>query len=254
MSTKASISGDYLAQQKLLHEHKVWPSSPWSIFMTGDLRPRSIGEAIRLDLEENGQIVRSYQDDIRHWHKFPVFSRSGYWHALIMCHGVMRLDWFEDIQVEKLSEIIDVNVTGTAAMAQRFVQGTLTLPWRKRIIIIGSMAYKSVLNGSAIYCASKAAVAMLTRCLAWELAPKGFDVFCIHPSNVEETPMSGETMAGLMRYRGMTGGQAESYWKDSVLRSTQLTKDHIVDTVNYLLSPKSEFLSGSQIELAGGQR
>jgi NAD(P)-dependent dehydrogenase (short-subunit alcohol dehydrogenase family) len=140
------------------------------------------------------------------------------------------------------------------SLTQRFVKATLDRPWRKRIIMIGSMAHKAVLNGSVAYCASKAAVAHMARCLAWELAPKGFDVFVIHPSNTLETPMSHETIEGLMRYRGLQREDAEAYWNDTMIRSTSLTKDHIVETIRYLLSEKAEYLAGAQIDLAGGQR
>jgi NAD(P)-dependent dehydrogenase (short-subunit alcohol dehydrogenase family) len=95
---------------------------------------------------------------------------------------------------------------------------------------------------------------MLTRCLAWELAPKGYDVYCIHPSNVEDAPMSEETIQGLMAYRGLTRTVAERYWSDTVLRDHQLTKDEITFMVKTLLRAEAGYLSGSNIELAGGAR
>jgi NAD(P)-dependent dehydrogenase (short-subunit alcohol dehydrogenase family) len=116
------------------------------------------------------------------------------------------------------------------------------------------MAYNKVLNGSSIYCASKAAMAHFVRCIAWELGPKAYDVFAIHPSNVLDAPMSEETIQGLMRYRNMSRAAAEAYWNDGTFRDQPLTKWEIADLVSFLFTPASAYLSGTQLELAGGAR
>lgn len=254
-NVKADTAKTYLTQQMNIHSGKVWSSKlDKLIWISGDNKPNSIGERIRQRLLSLDYQVKSFFGDIRrdieHIANVPFESP----HALIMCHGVTHLDWFEDVPNDKINEIIDVNVKGTIHLAQSFVQHTIKTAWRKRIIIIGSMAHRSVLNGSAVYCASKAAVAMLTRCLAWELAPKGFDIFCVHPSNVLGTPMTEDTIAGLERYRQMSRKEAEAYWNDNPIRSNILSADDIADVIEFLLSPAAEWLSGSQIELAGGQR
>ena len=219
--------------------------------MTGDRKPTSIGQSIRLAIEAGGGFTHSYLRDVRE----PPEILNGPYNALVMCHGVCHLDWFEDAPIEKLKEVIDVNLTGTVNIAQAFVKGLIDKPWRKRIIIIGSMAHKAILNGSAVYCASKAALSHLTRCLAWELAPKGFDVYCVHPSNTEGTPMSEDTIMGLMRYRGLSQKEATDYWNDSAIREKSLQCSDISQLVLHLLSAnESGYLSGTQFDLAGGQR
>lgn len=222
----------------------------WAV-LTGDAKPGSIGEAIRLAIEDGAGFTHSYEKDVRE----PIGVLSGPYSALVMCHGVTHLDWFENAPIEKMREIVDVNLTGTINVAQAFVKGSIDKPWRKRIIIIGSMAHKAVLNGSAVYCATKAALAHLSRCLAWELAPKAFDVYCVHPSNTEGAPMSEETIRGLMSYRGLTRKDATAYWNDSSIREKSLQTKDIANLVMHLLSPKeSGYLSGTQFDLAGGQR
>jgi NAD(P)-dependent dehydrogenase (short-subunit alcohol dehydrogenase family) len=171
-----------------------------------------------------------------------------------MSHGANHLDWVEDAPIDKNNNTIDVNLKGSINLAQRFVRGTIDRPYKKTIIAIGSMAYRSVLNGSAAYCASKAGLAMFMRCLAWELAPKGFGVYTIHPSNTLGAPMSEETIVGLMRYRGLSREEARDYWGASLPKKQWLTPENISDMVNFILSGKAEYLSGSNIELPGGQR
>jgi len=249
MSVKSEVSASYTAAQLAQHGKKPVRLPP-RVMMTGDFRSGSIGEAIRLSLSADAQ-VESFAGNVRNGLLEGWFEDRD---TLIMCHGVSHLDWFEDAPEDKVKEIIDVNLFGTYRMAAAFVRQTIDSDVRKRIIIIGSMAHRMVLNGSAAYCASKAGLAMLVRCMAWELAPKGYDVYCIHPSNTLGTPMSFETMEGLMRYRGLSMEEAHSYWNDSAIRKQSLTTQEIADLVHYLLYSKTGYLSGTQLELTGGQR
>jgi NAD(P)-dependent dehydrogenase (short-subunit alcohol dehydrogenase family) len=174
--------------------------------------------------------------------------------ALVMCHGVTHLDWIEDIPPERIDQAIMVNLTASIHLVQQFVRSTINAPHRKKIISIGSMAHRAVLNGSAAYCASKAGLAHFMRCAAWELAPKGFDVYSIHPSNVQGTTMTEDTIKGLARYRSLTREDAEAYWATGNPHTSALTTDEIARLVGYLLQPGTRYLSGANLELAGGQR
>ena len=248
MSKKSEVSQSYMESQKKQHCWKPNSMFP-NVLITGDKRPGSIGEAIRLSLPRSD--VTSFDYDIT-----KQFDMSlSQFDTLIMCHGAMHLDWFELAPLDELAHVVDVNLTGTINLTHKFVRHTINNPVRKRIISIGSMAYTKVLNGSAVYCASKAGLAMFMKCLAWELAPKGFDVFSIHPSNTADTPMSNETIEGLMRYRNLSCEEATAYWNDSIPRDKILSREDIAELVVFLLSSRaSSYLSGTNLELAGGQR
>jgi len=250
MTVKSDVSSNYLT---LLHEEHGNKSTryPVKILFTGNQRLGSIGRAIQCAVYSYGNQF-TYKGDITQPIDKDQIDRT--FDTLIMCHGASHLDWFEDAPLDKVKNIFDVNLFGTYNMAQAFVNATIDAPYRKRIIIIGSMAHRAVLNGSSAYCASKAGLAHLVRCMAWELAPKGFDVYIIHPSNTLNTPMSEETIEGLMRYRGLTLEEATAYWNDSMVRKRSLTKEEIAELVCVILTQKLSYLSGSQIELAGGQR
>lgn len=255
MTVKSNVSGDYLNQQHILHRDKKWNAKDLRVIITGGSKEDSIGREIGGTLQKSGlaTLIRGYGGDVTKPIDQKMWSLKTF-NTLVCSHGVTWLDWFEDIPTHKLREIIDVNLTGTALVTQKFVQDTLTTNERKRIILVGSMAHRVVLNASAVYCASKAGLAMLGRCLAWELAPKGYDVFMIHPSNTEGTPMSAETIKGLERYRGISWDAAKAYWSDSPIREHILQTDDIAQLVMYLLGPHAAYLSGAQLELAGGQR
>ena len=69
-------------------------------------------------------------------------------------------------------QIIDTNLTGAFRMSRAVLPGMLTQGWG-RIVNIGSTAATVGEAGSAAYCASKAGLLGLTRCVALEGAAKG---------------------------------------------------------------------------------
>lgn len=84
--------------------------------------------------------------------------------------------------------MIDINVKGTWACinAMAPVMKAQRKGW---IINIGSVVAAMGFGGYAVYCASKAAIVMMTRALAIELAPHGINVNCLSPGNTA-TPMN----------------------------------------------------------------
>lgn len=251
--SKDKVSASYIEQQKVMHAWKPLAMNRRALVIGAD--PGNIGDAIQqrlrashisciaphiLDMDVRDPIVRS-----SFYHNFDV---------LILANGYTNLNWFEDNSFEDIQHTFDVNVVGSLKIANQFIKATMDAPYKKYIVFIGSMAYRNVLNGSVVYCASKAALAMATRCLAWELAPKGYNVFCVHPSNVEGTPMSEKTIQGLMRYRNLTREQAEAYWGAVLPKDKWLQKEDIAETVAFLVSGNADYQSGSNVELAGGQR
>ena len=248
--SKEKISSSYMEEMKKIHADKPYRDFP-NVIITGAANKDSIGESIvntLLESEKIGSLKKVFSDV-----RSSDFVFSGI-DTLIMCHGALHMDWLEDAPEEKIKEVLDVNLYGSIRLVKQFVNQTINENWRKQIISIGSMAYRNVLNGSSAYCASKAGLAHFMKCAAWELAPKGYDVFSIHPSNTEGTPMAEETIKGLMRYRDLTRQEAEGYWSAVLPKENWLQTKDISDLVKFLLLENSEYLSGTNIDLGGGQR
>jgi NAD(P)-dependent dehydrogenase (short-subunit alcohol dehydrogenase family) len=244
---KDKVHGAYMANLMKEHGAKRHPgASDTFMALTGSAKEDSIGEAIK---NKFGHRVNELIEDVIESH-FNFEDYTG----LIMCHGYTYMDWLENVDDEQTKHIIDVNLYGSIRLIKQFVNDTIKTPYRKKIIAIGSMAYNKVLNGSAAYCASKAGLNMFIRCAAWELAPKGYDVFIIHPSNVESTPMTHDTLKHLMRYRNLDINDAIEYWEAGALRENLLTKDEIVELVEFIVYSESNYLAGGPIELGGGNR
>lgn len=163
------------------------------------------------------------------------------------------MDWFENLG-DNFAWVIQNNLTNPYLITSAFVKETLDTKHRKYIINIGSMAYCSVLNSSAAYCASKAGLMMLTKCEAWELARKNYIAIQINPSSIAETGMEEKDIIGLMRTQGLTREEATSYRKAGSVLDKQLTKEDIYRIVKSILLGEMDYLSGTAIDLRGGAR
>lgn len=248
---KDQISRSYMERQKAIHAMKPLAEQRRALVIGTD--PGNIGGAIASKfMAEDIQCLTPHilDFDVRN----PSSMRSYKTDILVLANGYTKLNWFEDNSIEEIQHTFDVNVVGSLKTANHFIKETIDEPYKKYIVFIGSMAYRNVLNGSAAYCAAKAALAHATKCLAWELAPKGYNVFCVHPSNVEGTPMTEKTIQGLMRYRNLDRERAEAYWGAVLPKEKWLQKEDIAETCHFLVSGKADYQSGSNIELAGGQR
>lgn len=91
------------------------------------------------------------------------------------------------------SRMIDINVMG-AWNAVSSVVPAMKRRGGGRIVNFSSTAATIGVKGFSLYCASKAAVSMMTRALAAELAPDGIAINAIAPGNTA-TPMNADVRA-----------------------------------------------------------
>ncbi len=103
-------------------------------------------------------------------------------------------------------KVMDVNVNGTFRMIRLVLPGMIKRGWG-RIINIASTAASVGAVTSGAYCASKAAVVGLTRCVAQEGAPHGVSCNAISPGWVA-TDFQKKWMARIAENDGQTGDDA----------------------------------------------
>lgn len=246
--SKEQISQSYLdaTKAKYLTPGRSWPHK---VLVVGSNTHNNIGATIATKLIADGHSVDEYEK--KNWSMTYIRKQFS---VLVLANGRSNLDWIENQTVYEINEVINDCLTSSIQSTRAFVQETIDAPGPKYIIYIGSMAYRSVLNASAPYCAAKAGLAHFAKCMAWELAPKNYNVFCIHPSNTEGTPMTEQTIQGIMRYRDINREQAEQYWGANLPRAKWLQPEDIAEMVSLIVKGKLDYLSGSQIEMGGGQR
>ncbi|KYH43429.1 SDR family oxidoreductase [Branchiibius sp. NY16-3462-2] len=165
--------------------------------------------------------------------------------ALVNSAGIVgRQSSFVDIDADRWRNMLQVNVIGTALCCREAVVRMRARPVGVRAIVnISSKA--SVLgspNEYVDYAASKGAVDSLTRGLALEVAAEGIRVNSIRAGIIDTDIhiLGGEPRradrVGPMQPMGRAG-----------------TAEEVADTVTWLLSDRSSYVTGAFIDVSGGR-
>lgn len=118
---------------------------------------------------------------------------------LVNCAGKTKRTPTLDVSEEEWADILDTNLTGTLRACQVFGRHMLQRGYG-RIVNIASLGSFVALHEVAAYCASKAAVASLTKSLAVEWGAQGVNVNAIAPG-VFRTSLNEALLDGTERGR-----------------------------------------------------
>jgi len=99
--------------------------------------------------------------------------------------------YWPDISLERIEALVDVNLKGVL-LGTRLGVERMRLSGGGAIVNTASVAAHAPLPPEAIYCATKAGVAMFTKCCAQLAGSHGVRVNCVCPG-VTETPMLRKT-------------------------------------------------------------
>ena len=167
---------------------------------------------------------------------------DGYLDALVNNAGVSpkaddggRLNTF-DTELQTWGQVFHVNFFASVVLA-RGLKAELVAA-KGSVVNITSIAGTRVHPfAGAAYATSKAALAALTREMAHDFGPLGVRVNAIAPGEVETSMLSHGT--------------------DKIAEGLPLRRlghpDEVADLISFLCSEKSTYISGSEIEINGGQ-
>ena len=147
--------------------------------------------------------------------------------------------------------VLDVNLTGTFLMCRAVAKVMIGQGSGGAIVNLGSVFGQQGVAGGAGYCASKAAVALLTHSLALELAPRGIRANTIAPGNMATEMHWDELRSRAARFGTAFDEQVESV-RTSVPLGRHGTGDDIAGVVAWLVSPDAGYVTGQTIGVNGG--
>jgi NAD(P)-dependent dehydrogenase (short-subunit alcohol dehydrogenase family) len=149
---------------------------------------------------------------------------------------------FLELTEEEWDSVFDINVKGTFLTCQAAARSMVTAGRRNgRMVVLSSGAANAALWGWSHYCASKAAVAMLARAMALELAEHGIRVNAVLPGyiDVEEG-----------------GAHLDEAYKSAARNAVPIgrpgTPEDIAHAVLLLVSPLADYISGTSLVVDGG--
>jgi len=256
---KEQVASSYTSQMQKLHGHKR--ERCLQAVVTGSNQRDNIGAEIASLLGDNEYAVLQPSTDYdlatpvsldRIFADHDTFIDNG--DTLVMCQGYVYLDWLEQQPEPEVERIVLNNYTSVVLTLRRFVRATINNPYRKRIVVIGSMSHRNIFNGSAVYDGAKAGVAHYVRCAAWELASKGYRIFALHPGNVQDTPMARKVVQHIAQYRGLSHEEALAYWHAVEPTGDRMYPLDVAKVVEWLVSGDADHLTGTSIDMSMGVR
>jgi 3-oxoacyl-[acyl-carrier protein] reductase len=167
-----------------------------------------------------------------------VRARLGGLNALINNAGIAGRNHALLTPMAAVRQILETNVAGTFLLCREAAKLMRSAPGG-RIVNLSSVAVALRLEGEAVYAASKAAVEMLTRVLARELAPLGITCNAVGPTPIATDLIGGVPPEAIDRLRA----------RQAIPRLGQ-PRD-VAHVIDFFLHPESDFITGQVIYLGG---
>ena len=172
---------------------------------------------------------------------------------VMVCNaGVISNGPVVDMDLAEWKRVTSINLD-SVFLGSRAAARAMIAQGRGGVIINASSgAGRRGVPNIAAYCASKAAIIMLTQSLAVELAPHRIRCNCYTPGHIA-TPFWGDIAGGFARITGQTAERVIEGFKASIPWGRFGTPDDVAATVSWLASDDAEYVSGQAIAMNGAE-
>ncbi len=171
-----------------------------------------------------------------------VAREAGGLHALVNNAGIHVESPSNQMTSESFEQVMATNTTAVFA-ACRLVYPHLLKAGAGMIVNIGSFFDRIGVKRNLAYCASKAAVGAITRCLAVEWASKGIRVIDIAPGYIQTD----------LNRAALENGPLHDYLKRRIPGGAPGTAEDVARLIGALLAEDIPFLTGETVYLDGAQ-
>jgi 2,3-dihydro-2,3-dihydroxybenzoate dehydrogenase len=205
------------------------------------------------DLEDCGRLVR-HRVDVRSPADVDdlvcsVVADLGRVDGVVSSAGVLRASAAIEPEPDQWHDLFEINFFGAALVCARFAQ-VMCRQGAGSVVVVGSNAGLVPRLGMVSYCASKAALAMFTKCLGLEVAASGVRCNVVAPGSTD-TAMLHALWSTLGDRETTIRGSLDGYKTGIPLRRIAEPSD-IAATVGYLLSAESRHITMQVVTVDGG--
>ena len=210
-----------------------------TIRLIRSLRPTAAGSEcndkfvdIRCDVTDQNSVDEAFAE---------IGERFGALHALVNNAGIHEEGPAESFPASDFERVLRTNVTAVYRVSQAAYK-SLAMSKASSIINIGSFFAQLGVKRNSAYCASKAAIEAMTRCLAVEWGGDGITVVNVSPGYVR-TEINDD-------YLDNTGSGRAIAKKIPIKRVGEASE--IAAFVGDLITRRNPYLTGATVRLDGG--
>lgn len=186
--------------------------------------------AIKADISNPFEVIRLFE---------TATAKLGHIEVLVNNAGIAYIGLLQDMSDSEINSLVDVDFMGSIYCCREAIK-VMAPNHNGCIINIASMWGEVGASCESVYSACKAGIIGLTKALAKEVGPCGIRVNCVSPG-VINTKMNSSLASDVIK---------ELCDETPLLRIG--TTDDIANTITFLASDKSSFITGQVIPVNGG--
>jgi 2,3-dihydro-2,3-dihydroxybenzoate dehydrogenase len=197
----------------------------------------------QVDVSEAGQVERLIAEVLEaHDHLDVVVNAAG----MLLVRPALETD------ATSWDQVFAVNARGSFLVASAVARAFRAQRTGGRIILFGSIIARIARLNNVAYCASKAAVIQMARCMALELAADGITVNVVSPGSTRTEMLEAQLGADPGRWDLAIHGDLKT-WRLGVPMGRLAEPDDHARLVLFLADESSGHITGQEFIVDGGQ-
>jgi NAD(P)-dependent dehydrogenase (short-subunit alcohol dehydrogenase family) len=199
--------------------------------------------AVETDVTDEAAVEAAVDEAVQRWGRLDVMVNNA---------GIIFVSPLVEAEVAAWRRLMDVNVIGVflgcrTAGRQFIAQGDGGV-----IVNASSGGGRHGVPNFSHYCASKAAIIMLSQSLAIELAPHKVRINCYTPGHIQ-TPLWDTIADGFAGVSGATREEVVARFLETVPWGRFGTPEDVAAAVSWLCTDEAEYISGQCIAMNGAE-